>query len=182
MWCDDLWTLQLASDENFSASYPIPSAPLFFGPKRQFQSTLTLADSVLVLPPWTTVTIQIRGFFHVFYHRFFPRNEVPLCSANLALRFHADPKADEKTLKKHACFRSINHAWLETVLEVVNHCLQKKLASFCFDIFRFYFCDWYSHKESQTTPNRVYGWISWISWISKVFNLEIIKNLLNQHN
>jgi hypothetical protein len=45
------------------------------------------------------VTIQIRGFFHVFYHRFFPRNEVPLCSANLALRFHADPKADEKTLK-----------------------------------------------------------------------------------
>ena len=50
----------------------------------------------------------------MFFHVFFP--------ANLALRFHADPKADEKN---QVCFRSIKHAWFETVLEVVNHCLEK---------------------------------------------------------
>ena len=161
MWCDDLWTLQLASDENFSASYPIPIAHHYFSARSANSKApwhwQTAFSYCLLGPWWHMVTIQIRGFFHVFYHHFFPRNEVPLCSANLALRFHADPKADEKN---HVCFRSINHAWFETVLEVLNHCLKKKLASFCFDIFRFYFCDWYSHKESQTTPKRVYGWIS----------------------
>ena len=179
MWCDDLWTLQLASDENFSASYPIPSAPLFFGPKRQFQSTLTLADSVLVLPPWDHGDHPDSWVFPRFLPSFFSQKWGTVMFSKSGLTLSCWSQSWWKTLKKHACFRSINHAWLETVLEVVNHCLQKKLASFCFDIFRFYFCDWYSHKESQTTPNRVYGWIS---WISKVFNLEIIKNLLNQHN